>query len=161
MGDDSYVASLLNEMLTLQDEMSMGESEHIPDSRPLVSEAEPPTSPESPQEPVSRPHGRLTSFVSEKGYKDVLAVAKELTDGDRQASYGPPDQDFAKTAALVSILLQKKLAEPLEAEDVATFMLALKLSRLEHSKKRDSVIDLAGYVRCLDVCILANGGYDA
>lgn len=80
--------------------------------------------------------------------EDVLEEALRLTSGDRQNQYGPPDQDFARTAAMWTALFGHKF----EARDVAMAMICLKLSRETHQKKRDNVVDGAGYFRCLHLC---------
>lgn len=94
---------------------------------------------------------------------DVLEEALEITQGDRNASYGPPDQDFRRTAAMWSAMFGHMLREDkaFEPEHVAQAMILLKLSRLQHSRKRDSVVDLAGYSRCMDVCYRESGGYES
>lgn len=84
--------------------------------------------------------------------EDVLDEAARITRGDRQASYGPPDQDFRRTADMWTAMWRHKLKEPLESRDVAMGMVCLKLSRLQHSAKRDSIVDIAGYARCLAIC---------
>lgn len=76
--------------------------------------------------------------------EDILEEAYRITRGDRQAQYGPPDQDFQRTAAMWSAL--KGVA--FSAKDVALFMIALKLSRQTHQDKRDNWVDIAGYARC-------------
>jgi hypothetical protein len=78
------------------------------------------------------------------GAEDVLEEALRLTSGDRQASYGPPEQDFKKTAAMWSAIL----GADVKATDVALCMIALKLSRATWAKKRDNWVDIAGYARC-------------
>lgn len=80
--------------------------------------------------------------------EDVLEEALRLTSGDRQASYGPPDQDFQRTAAMWSAIKGVKF----EAREVAMFMIALKLSRETHQRKRDNWVDIAGYARCGSKC---------
>lgn len=80
--------------------------------------------------------------------EDVLEEALRITRGDRQATYGPPDQDFARTAAMWSALK----GVPFEAREVALFMVALKLSRETHQRKRDNWVDIAGYARCGSLC---------
>jgi nucleoside 2-deoxyribosyltransferase len=87
--------------------------------------------------------------------RDILEEAYALTTGDRNAQYGPPDQDFRRTAAMWSALFGREF----KSHEVAMAMACLKLSRLTHSLKRDSVVDLAGYARCLDVCVSESGGY--
>lgn len=84
------------------------------------------------------------------GYEDVLIEALRITSagGDRQASYGPPDQDFRRTADMWTALKGVKF----ESREVAMFIIALKLSRETHQKKRDNWTDIAGYARCGDIC---------
>lgn len=78
----------------------------------------------------------------------ILDEAKRITAGDRQNAYGPPDQDFARTAAMWSQLL----GVDVEARQVALCMIALKLSRETHQRKRDNWVDIAGYAKCGSVC---------
>jgi hypothetical protein len=87
--------------------------------------------------------------------KDILEEALEITRGDRQASYGPPDQDFARTAKMWEVILQPCINEgklEIEPRFVAMCMIALKLSRETHQKKRDNWVDIAGYSRCGSLC---------
>jgi hypothetical protein len=106
------------------------------------------------------PHDR--NNCAEKGGEDmsgtkryegsdiVLDTAKELTRGDRNAAYGPPNQDFEKTAAMWSGYLRFKLKDGivLQPKDVAALMIMLKLSRAEHATKLDNWVDAAGYAAC-------------
>ena len=78
----------------------------------------------------------------------ILTEAHGLVHGDRQASYGHPAVDFARTAALANILLASKLSKDLGPEDVALFMVAVKLSRECHEPARDNLVDAAGYLEC-------------
>jgi len=80
--------------------------------------------------------------------EDILDEAMRLTKHDRQAQYGPPDQDFTRTAAMWSALK----GVPFSAQDVATFMICLKMSREQHQRKRDNWVDIAGYARCGSLC---------
>ena len=85
---------------------------------------------------------------------DPLKIALEITSGDRQASYGPPDQDFARTAAMWTGLFSSML-KPLhsfEPYHVALAMILLKASRQLHQMKDDNWVDIAGYARCGWVC---------
>jgi len=75
----------------------------------------------------------------------VLADADQLVNGDRNAAYGPPTQDFARTAAMWSAYLGIEV----QAHDVAALMVMLKVSRISWSpERRDSWVDLAGYAAC-------------
>ena len=82
------------------------------------------------------------------GSEDILTEALRLTTGDRQNSYGPPDQDFSRTAKMWEAIR----GVPFTARDVAMFMICLKLSRETHQKKRDNWVDIAGYARCGQLC---------
>lgn len=76
--------------------------------------------------------------------EDILEEALRITRGDRQAQYGPPDQDFQRTARMWSALKGVDFT----AHDVALFMILLKCSRQTHQHKRDNWVDIAGYARC-------------
>lgn len=80
--------------------------------------------------------------------EDILEEALRITKGDRQAQYGPPDQDFYRTAQLWSAIK----GVDFEPREVAMFMIALKLSRETHQCKRDNWVDIAGYARCGSLC---------
>lgn len=77
----------------------------------------------------------------------ILLEAHALVHGDRGANYGHPIEDFTRSAAIASILLKDKLLPgvTLGADDIPKIMIAVKLSRLCHAFKWDSVVDVAGY----------------
>lgn len=85
---------------------------------------------------------------------DVLEEAKRLITGDRNNSYGPPTQDFRRTAEALTAMGYKRIdAEgnqlPLVPSDVAIMVAMVKISRLMHQRgKRDNWADLAGYAGC-------------
>ena len=75
----------------------------------------------------------------------MLREAERLVDGDRNAQYGDPRQDFQRTATMWTAYLGTEVA----SHDVAALMAMLKLSRIRWSPaKRDSWVDLAGYAAC-------------
>jgi hypothetical protein len=86
--------------------------------------------------------------------KDVLAEALAITSGDRNASYGPPDQDFRRTADMWSGLFGDMLKDGARFEPfhIAQAMILLKMSRQLHQRKRDNWVDAAGYARCGAIC---------
>lgn len=59
------------------------------------------------------------------------------------------------TAEIVTPMLKSKLKEGavLTPEDVALFMVGLKLAREVNKHKRDSLVDAIGYLKCLDLVI--------
>ncbi len=86
--------------------------------------------------------------------EDILAEASRITRGSRQAQYGPPDQDFRRTAGMWSALFLCKLKDGMtfEPRDVALAMILLKTSRETHQRKRDNWVDIAGYASCGSRC---------
>jgi hypothetical protein len=81
--------------------------------------------------------------------ESVLDTAARITEGSRQADYGHPRDDFAKTAAMWTGILGSKLREDavITAGDVPLCMIAVKLARQAHRHKRDNLVDIAGYAR--------------
>lgn len=79
--------------------------------------------------------------------RNILDVANEITAGDRQASYGEPAVDFSKTGKIWSAILGVEVS----AEQVALCMIGVKISRLCHAYNFDSVTDIAGYARTLQM----------
>ena len=98
--------------------------------------------------PTEVPAGASDKGKDEESEEDILDVAARITRGDRNASYGPADQDFQRIAKLWSALK----GVTFEAREVAMFMICVKLSRETHQRKRDNWIDIAGYARCGSLC---------
>ena len=76
----------------------------------------------------------------------ILEEAARITAGPRQATYGHPLDDYTRTAAIWSAILGTEVT----AEQAVLCMIAVKMSRLSHEIGRDSIVDLAGYARCLE-----------
>ena len=93
-------------------------------------------------------------ILDEDEDEDILDTAARITRGDRNASYGPPDQDFRRTAGMWSALFGAKLQDGVtfEPRDVAMAMILLKCSRESHQRKLDNWVDIAGYARCGSKC---------
>lgn len=84
----------------------------------------------------------------------VLEEAASLVNGDRQNQYGPPDQDFTRTAEMWNALFGGRGdGQPFRPQDVATAMVCIKLSRQTHQNKRDNWVDIAGYAYCGNLCM--------
>ena len=77
----------------------------------------------------------------------ILKTAEDLVGGDRGQDYGHPADDFEKTSKIWSAILGCKVSP----EQVALCMIGVKISRLCNSYKEDSVIDIAGYARTLQM----------
>lgn len=94
--------------------------------------------------------------TEEKSPRETLLLgAVEAVTKQRNNQYGPPTQDFDRTAALWSILFEGKGEDPFEAHDVAIALIALKLSRLTWNPyNQDSWLDVAGYAGCGWECVI-------
>lgn len=77
--------------------------------------------------------------------ESILEEAQRLTNGARQADYGHPLDDYTRTANLINALFSHKLAQPFDAEDAAQIQMLVKLSRHQNVRKRDNMVDSAGY----------------
>jgi hypothetical protein len=85
----------------------------------------------------------------------VCDEGKQLITGDRNNTYGPPTQDFQRTASMATAFGFQVNGEPLESHHVAIFMILLKMSRLAWTPaKRDSWVDTIGYAGCGFECAL-------
>lgn len=83
--------------------------------------------------------------MAEPNKETILEEAQRLVHGDRGADYGHPLDDFSKTATMFNALRGTSLT----AEDVALFMMCVKLSREMNRHKRDNLTDLCGYAETL------------
>lgn len=94
---------------------------------------------------------------------DILNEALSLINGDRQAQYGDPIDDFRTTAALWQVYIERTVAARgglnLRPHDVAVMMDLLKIARISWSpEKRDHWADLAGYAGCGWDCVVRQDG---
>ena len=80
----------------------------------------------------------------------VLTEAIEAITGEREDTYGGPEDSFRTIAALWTAYLDQAI----ETYDVAAMMALLKIARIKHSggQHRDSWCDLAGYAACGAEC---------
>lgn len=84
---------------------------------------------------------------------EILDEAKALVDGDRNAAYGDPNQDFKRTASFwqtyLDGIIERRGELVLLPHDVAVMQDLLKTSRLVWSPERaDTWTDKAGYAAC-------------
>ena len=72
----------------------------------------------------------------------ILEEANSLISKDRHNDHGPADKSFERIAKFWSLILDT----PVNPHQVAQCMIALKLSRINHSSvNNDNWIDIAGY----------------
>lgn len=83
--------------------------------------------------------------------KSVLEEAQEIIHGERNESYGSPKEQHETVAAFFNIWIDRKYGpfdreRELDAEDVCWFNIFQKISREAWCRKRDNLVDIAGYV---------------
>lgn len=88
--------------------------------------------------------------------EDILVEAINLITGDRNAQYGPPTQDFDRTAELLNVLgYRGPGGRKILKHDIAVIVTQIKQSRIVHSPgKRDNWTDTAGYAGCGWECVV-------
>ena len=91
---------------------------------------------------------------------EILIRAHELITKDRQKDYSHPLDDYSRTVAIFNAL---KGGQVLTTEDGVLFMVCVKLSRLMNEMNEgldvpDNIVDLAGYIGCLQMVRVARSG---
>jgi hypothetical protein len=81
----------------------------------------------------------------------ILAEADRIAGSIRSGDYGHPLTNHWRIAQIWNALLSDKLSSPITPREVALMMIALKLARESHSPKRDNLVDIAGYVKCVEM----------
>jgi len=84
-------------------------------------------------------------------HETILEEAQRLVYGDRQASYGHPSDDYARTARMWEAILGLP-AYHIAPSIACLMMAAVKISRQVNKPKRDNLTDLAGYAACAQLC---------
>lgn len=85
-------------------------------------------------------------------------LAEELVITARQEAYGHPYDDFKRTTGMLTALgfrfveADGKIRN-LQPTDHAVILLCVKLSREMHQHKEDNIVDLFGYVKCLEMVL--------
>ncbi|KKN88356.1 hypothetical protein LCGC14_0249190 [marine sediment metagenome] len=79
--------------------------------------------------------------------KSILEEAGELVAGPREDDYGPPIDDWKRTAAIWSAILGITIT----AEQACMCMVGVKISRQVNKPSRDNLVDAAGYLLCIEM----------
>lgn len=78
-----------------------------------------------------------------------LIEANNIIEGERQDTYGRPEDSFEIIASFWNTYLTAKGYQPawqLNANDVAMMMTLLKIARETQQHKRDNAVDAIGYL---------------
>lgn len=79
--------------------------------------------------------------------RDVLKSAADIVCKDRENTYGKPEDNFERIAALWNAYFG--IDELFDGETVGIMLAMLKIARIRTGKyKEDNYIDLAGYAAC-------------
>lgn len=79
--------------------------------------------------------------------KDILDAAEKIVTGERQQTYGEPEDNFATIAQM----WEAYLGIPINAMDVSMMMVLLKVARVSGRPDLttiDNFIDICGYAAC-------------
>lgn len=110
---------------------------------------------ESPSMFANKEEGQAVKQVPARTV--LLREAIKLTEQDRNAAYGNPEDNFANIAAYwntyLTTLPKQGNILPLTSQDVAHLMILMKVARLNtNPSHRDSLVDIAGYAACGEDC---------
>jgi len=95
----------------------------------------------------------LNKFEAHEKRVTPALEALDLICGDRASDYGDAGANFKRIAERWT----ERLKTTVSPVDVAIMMIDLKLSRLTHEFKRDSVVDIIGYACLLCELYDSNG----
>ena len=100
-------------------------------------------------------NGKITVYYKTPSTRrEILQAAERCVCGDRDASYGGPEDSFALIASLWEPIIRSRCVPPgadvaVDAVTVALLMAELKIARaVTNTGHMDSWVDLAGYAAC-------------
>lgn len=76
--------------------------------------------------------------------EEILTLANKAVNGEREQTYGSPEDSFDRIAYLWSAYLEVALT----GLDVAKMMILFKLARTREQAYLDNWVDIAGYAAC-------------
>lgn len=79
--------------------------------------------------------------------ESILQEAERIVNGDRQADYNDPIENFKRIATIASVLIGNEISP----KDCCKVMMAVKLAREANKHKRDNLVDLCGYNHILNL----------
>lgn len=88
---------------------------------------------------------------SKENETGITAEAIDKVRNDRQELYGHPKINFGRIARFWNDYLELTPAHRITDKDVAFMMILVKIAREMHKTNRDNLIDIIGYVQCLEL----------
>lgn len=82
--------------------------------------------------------------------KSILHEAERIINGPKRDAYGAASESFNRLAQVLSVVLFRKLKEPLDAHDAAMVGVALKVVREANKPDRENRVDGCGYFALAD-----------
>jgi hypothetical protein len=95
--------------------------------------------------PLSEGTGKTPAPALKPGESE-MNEANKLVNGERQADYGTPRENYEGIAKVWSGILSPILKRDITAEEAALMMVGLKLQRQAMKHKRDNLVDAHGYL---------------
>lgn len=89
--------------------------------------------------------------MSEATKLSICEEADKIVTNERQSAYGTPAHNFQITADMLNAAGFSFRNEKLKAEDVGLMMIIVKVARQSFKHKRDTLVDVAGYAKCIDM----------
>lgn len=83
----------------------------------------------------------------------ILQEAELLSEQVRQGDYGHPSEDFAR----ISKMWEAILGVSVPVWKVPLCMIAVKISRQVNKRKRDNLVDIAGYANTANMVEVGKG----
>ena len=96
----------------------------------------------------------LDAYTLEPVEENVLQEADRITSGDRNGDYGPPADHWGKTTGMINAAFGTSF----KPRDWGMMMILDKVARETHKSKRDSLVDICGYSRCMEKVDERNAG---
>lgn len=94
------------------------------------------------------PWGTEPKLAPKPPVPSVIDEAREITHGDRRASYGHPLDNHTRTAVFWSALLGREITP----EQVCMMNILQKMARAMHDPtERDTYVDIIGYAANIDM----------